>query len=76
MKEISPPWSCPAVCRAKGGGSKGIGAFGKPLETMGRKARGLGAGGKLRRSSNAMLVRLRYGKPSETMGQQSQGPTV
>ncbi len=44
----------------------GIGTRGKPLETVGRKARGWGAGKRI------TLVRLQFGKPSETAGRQSQ----
>ena len=39
MAHENPPWELPAVGCARGSGSPG-GRIGKPLETMGRKARG------------------------------------
>ena len=39
MAHENPPWELPAAGCARGSGSPG-GRIGKPLETMGRKARG------------------------------------
>ena len=39
-RETAPPWACPAAICAAGGGSFPQRHTGKPLETMGRKARG------------------------------------
>lgn len=41
--DADPPWGPPAGGRADGGGLTGKRHFGKPLETMGRKARCVGA---------------------------------
>ncbi len=68
--EAVPPGDCPTVTCAAYGGSRveePMGAFGKPLETMGRKARGC------RAEIRPMLVRLHGGKPRETAGRKARG---
>ena len=62
MSREDPPWQCPAAGCADGGGSIFHGVFGKPLETMGRKARGCGV------RQHSMLVRLHGEKPWQTGG--------
>lgn len=67
MRKTVPPWRRPAAACARGGGS-GIGAFGKPLETMGLQSYGATA-----EETSAMLAGLRFSKPRETVGLQSHG---
>lgn len=70
MSREDPPWQCPAAGCADGGGSIFHGVFGKPLETMGRKARGCGA------RQRSMLVRLHgenRGKPGEIPARKARG---
>ena len=66
MKKAEPPWPSPRRRRVLWRRGRSEGRFGKPLETMGRKARGC------RAFFCAMLDRLRFGKPAETLGLQSQ----
>ncbi len=66
MEEAIPPWGPPAVrCVPDSGAGKWN--AGKPLETMGRKARGWGA------VFCTTLVRLRSGKPMETLRRKARG---
>ncbi len=71
-RKESPPAGCgPLPGYAGGSGGEGRTAFGKPLETMGRKATGLqrAAGKRL----TATLAGLRFSKPREIAGLQSHG---
>ena len=66
MTGAAEPWQRPAGGYADGGGVTGKRRLGKPLETMGRKARDYGAG------FRAMSVRL-HGKLRETVRRKTRG---
>ncbi len=72
MVRVIPPWRCPTALCADGGGRRIKRRIGKPLETVGRKARGWDAGYNINKNIRVTLVRLHLGKPGETLGPQSQ----
>ena len=86
MREAVPPWEVPAAGTRAGGGRVTRRAhFGKPSETMGRKAMGTKAfsdkGGNGDEDPNpredAKSARLLdHGKPLETMGRKARGLTA